>query len=206
TVSSWPIALTAETYLQHQYIEELEKTFLPIAVDIQTGEEIVFRTGKLGDAIRASCSIPGVFGPTLIRGQRLVDGGVRDNVPASLLAEEGADFLVVSHVIPSPQKVRSRREGGFLRDLLSQVWLPGRINDSIRSLYILFREAGGRQAAMADVAFTPDLSRFLPSDFNKSHQIVAEALKQTDQFRREVRDRYRAFCFGKGRDRGQVSG
>jgi len=32
-----------------------------VATNLQTGEEIVFATGNTGSAIRASCSIPGVF-------------------------------------------------------------------------------------------------------------------------------------------------
>ncbi len=44
-------------------IEKLRIPFYAVATDIQTGQEVVFGSGNTGTAVRASCSIPGVFRP-----------------------------------------------------------------------------------------------------------------------------------------------
>jgi hypothetical protein len=52
-----------------------------IATDIVHGERVVFREGSLSTAMRASMSVPGLMSPVEINGEKLVDGGLVDNVP-----------------------------------------------------------------------------------------------------------------------------
>ncbi len=62
-----------------------------LATDVDTGEGVVFREGNLRDAVRASCSFPGVFPPFIWNGRRLVDGGVTEVVPVRLAREMAGD-------------------------------------------------------------------------------------------------------------------
>ncbi len=62
-----------------------------LATDVDTGEGVVFRSGNLRDAVRASCSFPGVFPPFAWNGRRLVDGGVTEVVPVRLARELAGD-------------------------------------------------------------------------------------------------------------------
>lgn len=64
------------------------------ATDLTNGERIVLTQGNVASAIMASTCIPGVFEPVEIDGQLLVDGGIVENVPISLLTEMGADFTI----------------------------------------------------------------------------------------------------------------
>ena len=61
--------------------EELEIPLILIATDYWTAEEVVFRTGELLPAIKASSALPVVFTPVSIGGRILVDGGVVNVVP-----------------------------------------------------------------------------------------------------------------------------
>lgn len=66
-----------------------------VAVDYDSGKRVVFgRTGgppsTVGEAVLASCSIPGWFTPQLIDGRRYVDGGVASTTSLGLLARPGA--------------------------------------------------------------------------------------------------------------------
>jgi NTE family protein len=71
-------------------IEDCAIPFLCNAVDICSGEELVFRSGSLAKAVRASMSFPLVFEP-LVDGERcFVDGGVADNMPVKAAREAGA--------------------------------------------------------------------------------------------------------------------
>ena len=69
-----------------------------LATDVDTGEAVVFTSGNLRDAVRASVSFPGVFPPTVLEGRRFVDGGVSEVVPVRLareMAGEGGVVLAV---------------------------------------------------------------------------------------------------------------
>ncbi len=74
------------------------------AVDYDSGRRTVFgREGAppaaVGDAVLASCSIPGWFAPQPIGGRRYVDGGVRSSTSTALLAEDGAPPLDEVYVL-----------------------------------------------------------------------------------------------------------
>lgn len=45
-----------------------------VATDIDTGEKVIFREGKVIDAIRSSISLPGIFRPYKYMGRSLIDG------------------------------------------------------------------------------------------------------------------------------------
>ncbi|MDI3256245.1 MAG: patatin-like phospholipase family protein [Kyrpidia sp.] len=55
---------------------------------------IRLREDEWARAVRASCSLPGVFQPTPFRGRRLVDGAVRNTLPADLLFLAGAQRVI----------------------------------------------------------------------------------------------------------------
>lgn len=70
-----------------------------IAVDLQTGVRVAFgrdAEASVGDAVSASCAVPGYFEPVLIDGRRYVDGGAYSMVSLDLLADEGLDLVIVS--------------------------------------------------------------------------------------------------------------
>ncbi|QED47427.1 patatin-like phospholipase family protein [Cytobacillus dafuensis] len=82
-------------------LEQLELPVSVVATDLMTGEKVVFTKGSIADAVRASISIPGIFVPEKLNGRLLVDGGVVDRVPVSVVKEMGADIIIavdVSHV------------------------------------------------------------------------------------------------------------
>jgi NTE family protein len=75
-----------------------------VAVDYDSGRRVVFgREGApastVGDAVLASCSIPGWFAPRVIGGRRYVDGGVASSTSVGLLARPGAPELDEVYVL-----------------------------------------------------------------------------------------------------------
>jgi len=75
--------------------EGLRVPVVVLATDVDSGEAVVLRDGSLRDAVRASCSFPGVFPPFVWNGRRLVDGGVSEVVPVRLARELAGDEGVV---------------------------------------------------------------------------------------------------------------
>ncbi len=76
-----------------------------VATDLTTGKPVFFLShGDVNMPIRASCSYPGLFQPVHYQGRLLVDGGISMEVPAPLLRQMGATFVVAVHV-PMQQAV-----------------------------------------------------------------------------------------------------
>jgi NTE family protein len=80
--------------LKCQTFEELKVPLAIAATDFQTGDPVVFRSGRLLDAIRASCAYPGMFLPVEINGRLLIDGLLAYPVPAQPLHEMGANRVI----------------------------------------------------------------------------------------------------------------
>ncbi|MCF6262613.1 MAG: patatin-like phospholipase family protein [Xanthomonadales bacterium] len=72
--------------------------FRAVATDLATGEAYVIGTGSISDAMRASMSVPGLFEPVVIDGKLLVDGGMANNVPASVARELCGDIVIAVSV------------------------------------------------------------------------------------------------------------
>ena len=71
-------------YIGDMNIENLSIPFSCVAADLEGHKEVVFDSGNLLLAIRASCSIPTVFLPVYHKNMRLVDGGVLNPLPCLL--------------------------------------------------------------------------------------------------------------------------
>ncbi|MFA5069283.1 MAG: patatin-like phospholipase family protein [Candidatus Omnitrophota bacterium] len=87
-----------ERLLDGKGFSDIRKEFAVIATDIENGDEVIIRSGSLVRAIRASCSVPGVFIPVRVDGRLLVDGGLRNTVPSEVAKAMGADFIVAVDV------------------------------------------------------------------------------------------------------------
>ena len=83
-----------ERNLKVQNIEELPKPFMVVTTNLETAEEKVFSKGNIASAVCASCSYPPFFKPVEIDGERYIDGAFCNSVPADLVKEMGADFII----------------------------------------------------------------------------------------------------------------
>ena len=88
-------------------IEDLKIPYSAVATDVLSEQEIIFTSGSLYKAIRASISIPSVFVPFKLNNWQLIDGGVLNPVPVNRVKHSPVDLLVVVNVnarIPLPKK------------------------------------------------------------------------------------------------------
>lgn len=79
-------------------IEDLNIPYRAIAADLYTGEEVVFDSGPLFEAVRASISIPSLFRPVKYGFRTLIDGGVVNTMPIDRAVRNGNDILVAFDV------------------------------------------------------------------------------------------------------------
>jgi len=85
-------------FVPDMLIEDLPLPYAAVAVDLINKEEVVFRSGSLYHAIRASISIPTVFTPVKEENRLLVDGGLLNNLPLAYVDRREGDMMVAVHV------------------------------------------------------------------------------------------------------------
>ena len=89
-------------------IEDLPIPFCAIATDVRTDSEIVFRSGSLFEAIRASISMPTLFRPVDHDGLYLIDGAISNGLPLEHVERTEGDILVASNVSAPARNVRKK--------------------------------------------------------------------------------------------------
>jgi NTE family protein len=78
-------------------VENLEDLAIPVSIvasDIAHGEEVIFSVGNIMRAIKASCSMPGLFEPVVWGNRVLIDGGLFNVIPVEAARSWGADVVV----------------------------------------------------------------------------------------------------------------
>ena len=83
-----------DRYIGSLTFEELKKPFRAVATDTETGEAHVFSSGSVAKALCASSSMPPFFKPVEIDGRLYVDGAFVNSVPADVVRNLGADYVV----------------------------------------------------------------------------------------------------------------
>lgn len=92
--------------------EDLEVPLTVVATDYWTGEQVLFDTGPLKPAVKASMSVPGVFPPVERQGRVLVDGGIVNQVPFDLLADR-CERVAAVDAGPAPRPGKSEPPGAL---------------------------------------------------------------------------------------------
>jgi len=106
-----------------------EDTWLPlkiIAANPMAREEVIFDSGPIADAVRASVSIPGIFKPTLHRGKICLDGGVVNPIPVSVLKRAGAHHVIAVNVFPTTQELTAHLQNAQQRRVERDAQLASR--------------------------------------------------------------------------------
>ena len=87
-----------QTIVPDQPIESLRIPCALVATDMLHTEQVVFRSGSLFDAIRASISIPLFFKPVELADHLLIDGGILNPLPLDVVERHEGDLLVAMDI------------------------------------------------------------------------------------------------------------
>src|SRR5512135_1309263 len=145
-------------------IDDFDKLPIPyraVAVDLETGDMVVLKGGRLADAARASMSVPGAFPPVELNGRLLIDGGIVRNLPVDIVREMGADIIICIDV---DKPLTTRKDLGGSLSILNQmidIMMKKNVKEQIKTL--------GPQ----DVYINPDLGVFGSADFDKAAKIAS---------------------------------
>ncbi|HZR65537.1 MAG TPA: patatin-like phospholipase family protein [Terriglobales bacterium] len=152
--------------------EELQIPLAVTATDFGSGEGVVFRSGPLNDAVRASCAYPGVFLPVKVNGRLLVDGMLAHSLPTQPARDMGADRVLAV----SLRSHWKNNEG------------PRHIFDVIGQCFSIAQDincASARQCA--DLVIEPDVTGYRYDDFEHSAELVSIGEAATRAMLPEIR-------------------
>lgn len=90
-------------------LEELNIPCTIVASDMKSAEEVVFRSGSLFDAIRASISIPLFFEPVHLGNRLLIDGGILNPLPLHIIHRTPGDILVAADISGKDEMPQERK-------------------------------------------------------------------------------------------------
>ncbi|MBW2008447.1 MAG: patatin-like phospholipase family protein [Deltaproteobacteria bacterium] len=142
------------------FLDLLIPTFV-VAVDIDTGEEVLLERGNVSEAVRASISIPGIFNPARLDGRWLVDGGLLNPVPVDVLVQKGADFILAVCIEHEKGRRTRKRHGA-----------PRLLGVLSRTINIMHARAAADYAQKADLILYPQVSRFAWDDFHRGRALM----------------------------------
>ncbi len=152
----------------HATFADTRIPFYVVAADVMAGEEVVFESGPLADAVRASIGIIGIFSPYRLNGRYLIDGGAVNPVPASVLAEKGANIIIASSVIPSLEEERLRGQTSIYRQMKPLNFLGVLSN----MMSIMEREIVKTRMTDVDVLIKPQVGLFTAMDYERADAFI----------------------------------
>lgn len=129
---------------------DLKVKFICIATDLATGEMVVLDKGKVADAVLASCAYPGILPVKQIGKQYFIDGGMICTLPAKVLRDLGADFVIGSSLYEIG-KMTSKE----LKELTKS---KDRLN--ARIINIIFHSISMSEHQSCDFCFTHPLGKY----------------------------------------------
>lgn len=136
---------------------ELKIPLKVVCTDLKTGKEIDFDYGNVAKVVSGSCSVPGIFSPVVYENMHLVDGGLRNNVPADIVKEMGANVVFAVDV--------NHLRGNGTESLSTISVLSSTIG-------IIMQSKIDKVMESADLIFEPSLENFSPLKFEGIETII----------------------------------
>jgi NTE family protein len=144
-------------YANIESFDELPTPFRCVAVDLISGDQVVWQDGPLSVALRSTMAIPAVFAPVRYRDMILVDGGILNNLPVDVTREIGSDVVVA---------VDLRRKPPPADDMMK---ITGALS---RMLDVMMDANTEPNLKFADHILHPRLDEFETLDFSQVESIV----------------------------------
>lgn len=139
-------------------IEGLKRRFAAVATDLASGEATVFTSGNVGQAVRASSAIPGVFSPVVIRNREYIDGGVVSPIPVHATKSLGADIVIAVDISARPSGKRSENSLALLLDTITTMG----------------NRLGQYELREADIIIRPDMRGMPAASFEQRHEAIRQ--------------------------------
>ncbi len=191
-------------------IEDLPIKFTAVATDLDEEKEVLFTSGPLFEAVRASISIPSIVAPYNYQGRQLIDGGVVNPLPIAPTLGDDTDLTVAVNLGGKPQKKievktregvdRSRKADHlriiqFIDDLLRQK-TASRSEDELGMFDIIVKSMTIMENTLAQIqlaTYPPDIVIEIPRnvcnfyEFYRAREMIEIGYQKTEETLREAR-------------------
>lgn len=163
-----------EKHLPVKMFEELQIPLKVVATDFWNRKEVIFQSGRLIPAIRASISIPGLFEPVEISGIVMTDGGAVNPLPMSII-RDACDVLIAidvsgTNVPPKKHPVPS-------------------IFESIMTTFQIMETAfveNQKVIYKPEIYIKPELENVQLLDFHRDEEIMRSVREDVERFKWEL--------------------
>lgn len=133
---------------------------------INKDEYVYLHNYTFAEAIRASIAIPGIFRPKIINNMRLVDGGVRANLPVEVIHSMGANQVIAVNLGYTGYPVPG---------------VDNIVEISLQSLDLMIYQITKPSMASADIIITPYIDNVKHSDMSKIDYMIQCGYKATKE-------------------------
>lgn len=173
-----PLETLIEAMIGRPTFQQLKRRILVNTVDLQSGVQVLWGLHGLddvpvADAVFASCALPGIFPPRVIRGRQYVDGAVVENLPVGALLAAGHGAVVAVNLNPIGPIYKMQREldeSGFAAtyirglELVMQMQSAGRLRSWQRGPLVLVQ---------------PRVAHISMFAFDRTDELIAEGWRAT---------------------------
>ena len=187
--------------------KDLKIPFSVNAVDLETGEQVIFDSGPVLDAVLASSALPGIYPPVFYQDRLFVDGGIVNSIPVDVCRGMGAETIIavdlksyvsqqnISGLIyhfyvqgKKEKKYHLKTKKSYLKEAKLRLSFP--VNVMMRSLAITERKSAERIMAKINPEFVihPRVSGFGMLDFDEYEDIYVEGKRVAEEIAGSIKD------------------
>ena len=151
----------------NQDFSKLSIPFFCIATDLEDGSQVLLEKGYLPIALRASGSFPSLLNPVEIDGKLLIDGGIANNFPVTVMKNKGMDIIIgvdVEGELFQKEKINS------VVALLNQIMS-----------YQMYRKSD-EEIKKLDVHIHPEIFNYTVVDFGKKNEILEKGKIEAEKY------------------------
>ena len=154
--------------------ESLQIPMEVVATDFWKRKQVVFRTGELISAIRASISLPAIFEPVVLDDMVLIDGGATNPLPYDLIREK-CDILIAIDV--SGEKTPSKYGP-----------IPGVFESVVSTFQLMMASIVEHQMRISqpDIYIKPSLRNIHMLDFDRYEEIMTSVAADVTEFKKQL--------------------
>ena len=136
------------------FSKDLKIPFACVATNIIDNSEVDFHSGRLPQAMRASMAIPAAFAPVRLGDMVLVDGGLKNNYPADIAREMGADIIIGVTVQGEAKKAEDIKGTLGILSQIVDVNCKNKVEENlaITDLHLQVNTSGYNTASFSSVA------------------------------------------------------
>ncbi len=155
--------------------EELHIPMKIVATDFWRRNDIVYDSGELIPAIRASMSIPALFKPVVFENRVLTDGGASNILPFDLIRED-CDLLIAIDVSGNLSVPVTPKIPNWFENIMNTFQI-------MQSAMVEYQ----MKSCQPDIYIKPALTDIGILDFEKSHKILQSVQNDVIFLRKELR-------------------